>query len=71
MPQGSDITTYLSQKTTDKECKNNLPTFIDGRKHLFQPQKVKLNTIRFTQKCTAPAPEIFTVDYTYKDQATA
>ena len=35
MPQGSDITTYLSQKTTDKECKNNLPTFIDGPKHLF------------------------------------
>ena len=35
MPQGSDSTTYLSQKTTDKECKNNLPTFIDIEKYFF------------------------------------
>ena len=51
MQQGSDSTTFLSRKTTDKECRNNLPTFNDGRKHLPQPQNGN-QAILDPQTCT-------------------
>jgi len=35
MQQGSDSTNYLAWLVTDKECKNNLPTFIDIEKYFF------------------------------------
>ena len=70
MQQGSDSTNYLARLVTDKECKNNLPTFIDIEKYFFQPQQDKLNTTRSTQMHIDSGHETFTVKYTCKEQAT-
>ena len=43
MQQGSDSTNYLARLVTDKECKNNLPIFIDNRKYLYWLSHDKLN----------------------------
>ena len=56
-----------AQRDNDKACHRNFPTFIAANKALKQPQQGKRNINRSTQKCTTPAHEIFTVDYTCKE----